>query len=121
MTQDAFQQLSFDDALTARDIAIARADANAAPDWRAAAESAVVWCAFHHETFTTDDVLLRLAAVDAPLTHNLSALGPVMQAAARAGLIAKTGVLRPSRLAQRHRDLTVWRTRSSTIHDSAGD
>lgn len=121
MSKDTFQQLSFDDALTARDIAIARAEVNAAPDWRAAAEGAVVWCAFHHETFTTDEVLVRLTAIDAPTTHNLSALGPVMLAASRSRLIVKTGEQRPSRFTRRHRDLTVWRARTSTTHDHVGD
>lgn len=105
-----FEQLTMDDALTARDIAIARADEHAAPDWKTAARAAVRWCASHHATFTTDEVLARLDATGAPRTHNPSALGPVMLRAARDGLIAKTGDMRPSRLARRHRDLTVWAT-----------
>jgi hypothetical protein len=109
MPADAFEQLSFDHALTARDIAMARAETNAAPDWKAAAAGAVQWCAANLEDFTADDVLVRLADTGAPSTHNLTALGPVMKNAARAGTIAKTGYVRPSRLARRHaRDLTVW-------------
>lgn len=103
-----YEQLTIEDALNVRDDAIGRAEINAAADWKAAAALAVRWCAGNLTTFTTDDVLVRLAAMHAPSTHNLSALGPVIQAAARAGLIAKTGHLRPTRLAQRHRDLTVW-------------
>lgn len=114
-----YDQLTFDDAFTARQVAIARADHNAAPDWKRAAREAVAWCASHHETFTADDVLARLAAVQAPTTHEPSALGPVMLAASRAGTIVKTGELRPSRLARRHRDLTVW-SASAPDHRSSG-
>jgi hypothetical protein len=103
-----YEQLTLEDAMTARDLAIARSQSNAAPGWKAAAAEAVRWCAQHMATFTTDDVLLRLADQQVTPTHNLSALGPVMLSAARAGVITKTGQLRPTRLAQRHRDLTVW-------------
>jgi tellurite resistance protein len=108
MAWETFEQLTLADALTERDVAMARADDHAAPDWKTAAAEAVRWCAGTLTTFTTDDVLLRLADIGAPSTHTLTALGPVMQAAARAGVIAKTGDLRASRLRQRHRDLTVW-------------
>lgn len=103
-----YEQLSLDDALAVRDAAIGAAESHAVPSWRAAADEAVRWCADELTTFTTDDVIVRLAAVGAPRTHTLTALGPVMQAAARSGVIAKTGELRPARLSQRHRDLTVW-------------
>lgn len=110
------EQLSIDwltptEADAGRAEAIERVDAHADVDWKAAAADAVRWCALHHETFTADEVLERLAALGAPGTHNLAALGPVFQRAARAGLITKTGTQRLSRLRQRHRDLTVW-TRS---------
>lgn len=102
------EQLSFDQALAVREAAIETAGAHASPTWRRAADEAVRWCAADLVTFTTDDVLARLAAVSAPPTHSLTALGPVMLAAARAGVITKTGEVRPSRIARRHRDLTVW-------------
>lgn len=103
-----YEQLSLTDALAAREAGIATAGAHAAPAWRIAAEEAVRWCSAHLTTFTTDDVIVRLDALGAPRTHNLAALGPVMQGAARTGLIAKTGELRPTRISRRHRDLTVW-------------
>lgn len=115
-----FEQLTLEEALTGRDVAMARADANAAPNWKAAATEAVRWCTDSLALFTTDDVLVRLAAVGAPPTHTLTALGPIMQAAARKGAIVKTGDLRPSRLAQRHRDLTVW-TRAPWAKGSPGE
>lgn len=104
------RQLTFDAvaAQAARDDGIARAGAHAPAQWREAAQGALAWCSAHHETFTADEVLARLGDVGAPAAHNLSALGPVFLAAARAGDIRKTGTLRPSRLARRHRDLTVW-------------
>jgi hypothetical protein len=108
---DSWEQLSLDEALTARDVAIARADDGAAPDWKTMAAAAVRHCADQLHTFTTDDVLVRLAELGAPRTTSLTALGPVMQRAAKSGLIVKTGELRLSRLAQRHRDLTVWTAR----------
>jgi len=61
------------------------------------------------EDFTSDDVLQAMEAAGVPMAGvNLAALGPVFQAASRAGEIRKTGTLRPSRFARRHRDLTVW-------------
>lgn len=103
-----FEQLSLTDALAVRAEAVERADAHAAPDWKVEAHEAVRWCARNLSTFTTDDVWMRMARVAESTTHQPSALGPVMQAAARAGAIVRTGLYRPSRLPQRHRDLTVW-------------
>lgn len=110
----ADRQLTFDDVVAgrARYDGIARAEAHAPADWRQAAHDALRWCRNHYATFTADEVLARLEVVGAPATHNLSALGPVFLAASRAGLIAKTGTLRPTRLARRHRDLTVWASTS---------
>ena len=59
--RDGVERLSLDEALTARDVAMARAATNAAPPWKVAAAHAVEWCAFTMEDFTADDVLVRLA------------------------------------------------------------
>jgi hypothetical protein len=107
-----YEQLSVFDAGVARDDAIGRADAGAVPAWKDIAYAAVVWCAAHYQTFTSDEVLNRLVDVGAPSTPTLSALGPVMMRAARDGVIIKTGEQRLSRLRRRHRDLTVWRRTS---------
>ena len=89
---------------------IARADANADPWWKEAAYEATRFCAQHCDDFTADEVWTNLARRGLDVsTHNPAALGPVFQRAARAGLITKTGELRPSTNPRRHRDLTVWR------------
>jgi hypothetical protein len=93
---------------SARAEAIAQAEANASRPWRDAAYLALLWCARHRATFTSDDVIERLERTGAPVTHNLSALGPLFQRAARAGVIHKTGHSVLSRNPRRHRDLTVW-------------
>lgn len=99
-------------AAVARDAGIGTADLNADRAWRTSATEAIRWCAANYpEGFTADEVLMRLASIGAPLTHNLSALGPRFLAAARAKVIVKTGETRPSRFARRHRDLTVWSTK----------
>lgn len=97
------------EAALARAEAIERSGRNAHPAWRAAAREAVRWCANRYLLFTSDEVIARLDATGAPPTHNLAALGPVFLEAARAGEIAKTGHQRSTRIARRHRDLTVWR------------
>lgn len=94
----------------AREEGIGAADANADRLWRTEAREALRWCADHHETFTADEVWQRLAAVGHALQHEPSALGPVFMWAAKEGLIRKTGMVRPTVFARRHRDLTLWRS-----------
>ena len=94
----------------ARDLGIATAAAGASPSWKAAARTALRTVAAREPDFTADDVLAELERMGAPRTPNLAALGPVFLAAARAGEIVKTGELRRTRFARRHRDLTVWRS-----------
>ena len=104
-------------AARARDAGIGTADVNADRAWKNSATEAIRWCATNYpEGFTADEVLMRLAAVGAPLTHNLSALGPRFLQLARAGEIVKTGWNRPSRFAHRHRDLTVWQSAEEKTH-----
>lgn len=91
----------------ARDDGITRADAHANDEWRDTAWRALCACARDLDVFTADDVWARL---DGPeLTHNPSALGPLFLAAARQGLIVKTGRMPLTRYARRHRNLTEWR------------
>lgn len=94
----------------ARADGIARADEHANPDWKQAARRAIAACAYRYPDFTADEVWAELAeaGVDCS-THEPSALGPVFLAASRAGIIRKTGATRRTKLARRHRDLTVWR------------
>jgi len=102
-----------DDAEMARADAIARADMHADLVWKHQARAAVQWCADNLADFTADDVWWRLETVEAATTHEPSALGPVFMWAAKQRLIRKTGTVRPSRLARRHRDLTVWMSTKS--------
>ena len=86
---------------------IEQADLHADQEWRDLAYFIVGNLADVGRWFTADDVaeLIDLAGVS---TGNPSALGPVFQRAARAGLIVKTGEYRQSRLSRRHRALVVW-------------
>ena len=98
----------FDDSWTAREDAIQRAEDHADEEWKRAAYDAVILTARLRPTFTADDVWERIGDSS---THEPSALGPVFLRASRAGLIVKTGYMRPSRNARRHRDLVVWRAK----------
>lgn len=95
-------------AARARADGIGQADTGADAQWKALARDAVRFCALAYpDGFTADNVLRNLALAGAK-THNVPALGGVIQAAARAGEIRKTGRTRPSTIRRRHRDLTVW-------------
>lgn len=94
------------DAIDAREEAIARSGHAANPEWLDYAHAAVICCASSLYDFTTDDVRALIPANVS--THEPSALGHVVRACARAGLIRKTGVVRMTRDPIRHRDLTVW-------------
>lgn len=97
------------EAAKARDAGIAMAASGVSTAWRSAAREAIRNRSVALDDFTADDVLEALSSAGVPLTGvNLAALGPIFLAAARAGEIRKTGSLRPSRFARRHRDLTVW-------------
>ena len=92
-----------------KDEAIDRADNHADESWKHAALVSVRWCAHMHPDFTADEVWHRLEEhYGLEATHEPSAIGPVFLRAARAGVIRKTGELRPSTNKARHRDLTVW-------------
>jgi hypothetical protein len=96
----------------AADAAIAEADANANPDWRAAVAAVIVALAAERETFTTDDVWRFLDADHAEaITHEPRALGALMLAAARDGVIATLDDWRPSdRIVNHGRPVRVWRS-----------
>lgn len=93
--------------LEQRDRAMAAVDAHADVDWRCAADELVAELAGRGVPFTADDVV-ELLEDRGVATENLAALGPVFQRASRAGTIRKTGLLIPSRIPRRHRDLTEW-------------
>ncbi len=97
------------DLFTPTEDGIRRAEENANEAWKHAAEVSVRWCAHMHVDFTTDEVWRRLAEHYFLATHEPAAMGPVIQRAARAGTIRKTGAYRASKRDECHRDnLTVW-------------
>lgn len=108
MTQ---HELPFPTPEQARERGIRKADDHASIRWREAAAKAVRLCADLLPDFTADSVweVLEKGGADVIETErNPSALGPVILAFARDQYIQKTGELRPSKFARRHRELTVW-------------
>lgn len=93
-----------------RDEAIKRVDENADVGWKDEARKAVFYLASTRPEFTADDVWGMLDITDAK-THEPRAMGAVMQAAAREGLIVATNRTVQSALSRRHaRPVRVWRS-----------
>jgi hypothetical protein len=91
----------------ARQAGIDQSGDTAGGDWKTEAAEQVRFLARTLDDFTTDEVIARLELLGV-VPSNLMALGAVMQSAARAGVIRKTGEVRRTKIARRHRDLTVW-------------
>lgn len=108
MIQDDLFQRGVD----AREDAIDRAEANADRSWYALSRAAVIYVAERHEEFTTDAVWERLADCDVDLdTHEHRAMGGVMRAALRDGIIERTDRTRQSTRPSAHRrPMRVWRS-----------
>lgn len=89
--------------------AIEQVEEHADSEWMTAAKH-VLWKIIQHgEDFTTDLMWERLNAMDVH-THEPRAMGAVMRAAARAGLIATTGeYVKSSRPDCHSRPIPVWR------------
>jgi L-serine deaminase len=87
-----------------------RVDANADEDWKAMFERCLVEVARKQPELTSDDVLAKVEALpDAPTTHNLSAIGPVMRRAASDGILSSTNrVTRSARAVKHGIRHTVW-------------
>lgn len=103
-------QLSFEDAILARDVGMDRADIGAADAWRTAAAMAILQCAKDSATFIIDDVWQYMP--EGVGTGDKRAMGPCIMRAAKAGLITKTGEYRLSEQVNCHRNpRTVWRSR----------
>jgi hypothetical protein len=79
------------------------------PDWfKEKAREAIEWCADHHKEFTTDQVWQRFGYL--PEGFSLRALGAVMIAAAKDGVIVRTDRVRTTQMKNKHaRPLQVWR------------
>ena len=92
-----------------RDAALARVDAAAAQEWKRLANLAVHALAASAKPFTTDEVWELLAGYPDASTHEPRALGAVMAAHCRRGLIRKTGRQVPTKRAASHaRPLSEW-------------
>ena len=90
-----------------RDAAIRRVADNANPDWKVEAVRVVSTVAQRMPEFTTDDVWHLIEEV----THEPRAMGPVMKAAAAAGLIEATDRFKLTERPSRHRaPVRVWKS-----------
>ena len=98
-------------AVEARDKAIEQVEANANPDWKKHAYTAIEHLARMRPQFTTDDVWQYMADRDIVAPHEPRALGAIMVAAAKAGLIAPTDRYTPSARPECHRrPIKIWRS-----------
>lgn len=87
---------------------IDRAESGADTSWKDEAEKIVEFLAERNATFTTDDVWRLLAETKAE-THEHRAMGAVMRAAARNGIIEKTDRVVPTlRACANRRPVAVW-------------
>lgn len=90
--------------------ALERVDAHADTEWKITALEVVKSCAAQMPEFTTDDVWQALAKI-AIGTHENRAIGPVMNAAARAGYITPTDRFQNCNRVSRHRaPVRVWKS-----------
>lgn len=84
---------------------------NANSAWKEAAANRLVWLAHNRQTFTADDIIMHLNE-QGIVTGNNSALGAVMQAGARSGLIESTDHYITSKRPSRHQGpVMVWKSR----------
>ncbi len=79
-------------------------------DWKRAAAARVFWLAQNRREFTADDVIEHLDA-EGITTGNNSALGAIMRAAQRMGIIENSGLFKESRRPVQHsKPLRIWRS-----------
>ena len=96
-------------ATEAKEKAIAQVATSTDPKWFAECYRIVVATATNTNDFTTDDIWQALADAQLPTPHEPRALGALMIAAHRAGLIAPTDRYRQSKRPECHaRPIRVW-------------
>lgn len=99
----------------ARDAAMQQADENADPDWKAVMSQLICEVARHQPIFSSDDVFRLKAARGGPTTHEPRAFGPLMIAAAKAGVCERTDrVIRSTRVSNHTRPIQLWRSLINT-------
>ncbi len=100
-------QLSFEEAIRARDASMELVENNAQVEWRAEAMSAIRRCAADNPHFIVDDVWPYMPSW--AWTHDSRAMGPCMTRAAKEGVIAPTEEYRLSERVSSHRNpRRVW-------------
>ena len=87
--------------------ALRRVEEHADDDWKVAAAAALEQCAATGQEFTADDV--RDAIPSHITTHEMRALGPVMKAGVRRGLIAAVGYTTKGRAEAHGRPRRLYR------------
>jgi hypothetical protein len=98
------------EAENARAAAIDQVERNADDEWKRIATEAVWRLAYSRLEFTTDDVWEELEGLGYS-THEPRAMGAVMRASARNGIICKTDRVMNSRRVQCHaRPVAVWQS-----------
>ena len=105
-------QLTIDEyaAEIAKQDALSRVEQNADLDWKQTALEVVKQCALRSPQLTADDIWSELANI-AIGTHENRALGPVMNAAQRAGYITPTNeFVKCKRVSRHHTDIRVWKS-----------
>jgi hypothetical protein len=96
-------------ATEARDKAITQVATNTNPTWAAQTMLIIKQIATNTFDFTTDDIWQQLSETSLPTPHEPRALGALMIAAHRAGLITPTDRYRQSKRPECHaRPIRVW-------------
>jgi len=105
------QAFDFKEGAAAAEEAIARVEANAADEWKAAALGAARCAAERLDLFTTDDVWKLLIDRGVAGPHEPRAMGPIMRQAVSLGFCEGTdGFKRSERVSCHTRPLRVWKS-----------
>lgn len=106
----SFQPSIFDIAERKKQQGIEAAYQGANSYWKNAAKEALLECAKKYREFASDQVWEVLARSGMTTGEN-RAMGAIVQAASRSGMIQKTGRYRESRRASQHRQpIAIWRS-----------
>lgn len=90
---------------------IDQVEVNADQDWRDVARDCLHTLAETLDELTADDLVQMLESKHVEVeTHNLAALGPIFLRGRAAGWIENTGRMVRTRIARRHRKITVWKS-----------
>jgi hypothetical protein len=112
ITQSA--QVTFDEYLArqARDNSMAQVEENADEEWKRVARQAIQQVAKTRREFTSDAVLEIIESHKPPVwTHEPRALGPLMMAAMRQGLIQRTDrVVKSCDISRHAAEKRVWKS-----------